>query len=364
MDSTLDDALMRLSDSERNAVLLRYMQELTVEEISEALGISPLAAQKRASRGIERLRKYFAKAGQALTLAALATLVTENLCEAAPPSVVDSAIYTASFTTVPNAHILTLCEGAIKQMVLVKMKIAACYVLGSAMMLSGTAYGVSRVQQAKASEAIVLASAANSDLMITESVEYDDSKSPKSSPIRKDTTTVYVSGNKMKVVLPNQIDLFDGDANTDTILQPQFKRASVIPIKAPSMLSSLFASIHPPKVTIKEMGAKSRFWGYQADLVKYTNESSQEKIDGYFWRCNDIKGAASLLRDEEYSKIYAIFGSRKDLGIVMKSSYNRFMPSNAEPEVWKTKVTFISNAPIPASTFEIPVGYKVTVLDH
>ena len=58
----LDDALARLSGPERDAVLLRYVEEMTLHEVGAALGITAAAAHKRISRALDRLRAASAEA--------------------------------------------------------------------------------------------------------------------------------------------------------------------------------------------------------------------------------------------------------------------------------------------------------------
>jgi RNA polymerase sigma factor (sigma-70 family) len=146
-ESMLDDALSALCDQERNAVLLRYLQELSVDETASALGISQQAAQKRASRGLEHLRKFFAKSGSVLTLAAIAVLISEKLSQAAPEHSLNLALNIAS-GAIHNARIITLSQGALKQMVIIKIKIAACSIIGSALVLGTAAFGISQAQTA------------------------------------------------------------------------------------------------------------------------------------------------------------------------------------------------------------------------
>jgi RNA polymerase sigma-70 factor (ECF subfamily) len=50
-------ALSTLRPSEREALLLRFHAELSFREIAELCGIDEAAARKRASRGLDRLRK-------------------------------------------------------------------------------------------------------------------------------------------------------------------------------------------------------------------------------------------------------------------------------------------------------------------
>jgi RNA polymerase sigma factor (sigma-70 family) len=54
----ISDALYKLNSRDREAVLLRYAQGLSVSETAETLGISSPAAAKRASRGLDRLRRH------------------------------------------------------------------------------------------------------------------------------------------------------------------------------------------------------------------------------------------------------------------------------------------------------------------
>ena len=51
------DALSRITPTEREALLLRYEGDLSFKEIAQACGCDEATARKRASRGLERLRK-------------------------------------------------------------------------------------------------------------------------------------------------------------------------------------------------------------------------------------------------------------------------------------------------------------------
>ncbi len=59
----LDEALADLSDTDREALLLRFYRSLSVKEIAAALGIATAAAQKRLDRATERLRRQLARRG-------------------------------------------------------------------------------------------------------------------------------------------------------------------------------------------------------------------------------------------------------------------------------------------------------------
>jgi RNA polymerase sigma factor (sigma-70 family) len=124
----IDDGLMKLSEQDRNAVLLRYSEGLSINETAEALNVKPEAAKKRASRGIERLRKYCATHGSALSIAVIGAVLGEKSAHAAPESL--NIVNLQSFHATSGSNIHIICQGAVKQMFLAKLKIAAA-VLGS-----------------------------------------------------------------------------------------------------------------------------------------------------------------------------------------------------------------------------------------
>lgn len=55
------DALERLKPSERDALLMRYQADLEYREIGAACGIDEVAARKRVSRGLARMRELLSE---------------------------------------------------------------------------------------------------------------------------------------------------------------------------------------------------------------------------------------------------------------------------------------------------------------
>ncbi|HLP77509.1 MAG TPA: sigma-70 family RNA polymerase sigma factor, partial [Candidatus Paceibacterota bacterium] len=80
----LDVALGELSESDRDAILLRYFEKKSAPEMAELLGISAEAAQKRVNRAVDRLRDLFAKRGVAAGTSGLAAIIAANAVQAAP----------------------------------------------------------------------------------------------------------------------------------------------------------------------------------------------------------------------------------------------------------------------------------------
>ena len=80
----LDEALAKLNETDRRAVLLRYFEGRTLAEVGATLALNEEAARKRVTRGLEKLRKYFVKRGVTLTATVIASAVAANSVQAAP----------------------------------------------------------------------------------------------------------------------------------------------------------------------------------------------------------------------------------------------------------------------------------------
>ena len=84
----LDEAVNRLEDEDRQAILLRFFREKSMRDIGAALGVSEAAAKMRVGRAVERLRKQLGTGGIACTVAILGTVLAERSVEAAPAALV------------------------------------------------------------------------------------------------------------------------------------------------------------------------------------------------------------------------------------------------------------------------------------
>jgi RNA polymerase sigma factor (sigma-70 family) len=80
----LDEALGGLPAKDRDAVLLRFMQDQSHREVGAALGLGEETAKKRVQRALERLRRFFAHRGINVPVAVLAAVLTEAAAQAAP----------------------------------------------------------------------------------------------------------------------------------------------------------------------------------------------------------------------------------------------------------------------------------------
>ena len=80
----LDTALGELGESDRDALLLRYFEHKSAQEMALALGITDEAAQKRVSRAVEKLREFFSKRKITIGASGLAVLISVNAVQSAP----------------------------------------------------------------------------------------------------------------------------------------------------------------------------------------------------------------------------------------------------------------------------------------
>jgi uncharacterized protein (TIGR03435 family) len=118
----LDDAISKLGERDRNAILLRYFENKSAREMAAALRVDEPAAQKRVTRAVEKLRAFFAKGGVTLTAAAIAGAVSANSVQAAPVGLAVTVTAAAAKGAAVSASTLTLIKGALKIMAWTKMK--------------------------------------------------------------------------------------------------------------------------------------------------------------------------------------------------------------------------------------------------
>jgi RNA polymerase sigma factor (sigma-70 family) len=121
----LEDAMGRLGEKDRNAIILRFFEQKSFQEIGGAFGVSENAARKRTHFALEKLRSHFVKRGVTLTATTLAGAVSANSVQAAPAALAQTA--TAAAITkgaAASASTLTLAKGALKIMAWSKTKTA------------------------------------------------------------------------------------------------------------------------------------------------------------------------------------------------------------------------------------------------
>lgn len=127
----LDQAMERLGQSDRDAMVLRYFENKSLQEVALALGVQERAAQKRVSRALDKMRKFFCQHGLTLTAGAISAAVSNYSIQAAPVGLAKAVTSVAiAKGTVAGASTLTLLSGALKFMAWTKVKSALAAGIG------------------------------------------------------------------------------------------------------------------------------------------------------------------------------------------------------------------------------------------
>jgi RNA polymerase sigma factor (sigma-70 family) len=121
----IDEALLGLGDADRRAVVLRFLEQRSFEDVAERLGVSREAAKQRVFRAIEKLRARLAGRGVAVSAAALAALVSANAVQAAPAGLAVNTTGVAVAGLLPKSAAGAAAKGAVKLMAYAKAKAAA-----------------------------------------------------------------------------------------------------------------------------------------------------------------------------------------------------------------------------------------------
>jgi uncharacterized protein (TIGR03435 family) len=138
----LDEAMGRLGETDRNAIVLRFFENKTAQEVGAALKLTEAAAHKRVSRALEKLRKFFTKRGVDSTAATIAEIISANSIQAAPVTLAKTVTTIAvAKGASASASTLTLIKGALKIMAWTQAKITVITAVG-VLLAAGTTTAV------------------------------------------------------------------------------------------------------------------------------------------------------------------------------------------------------------------------------
>jgi len=163
LSPVLDEAMARLRDHDRDALVLRFFENKSMKEVAESLRLDERAAQKRVQRALEKLRGLFARRGLSLSVAVIASTVAANSVSAAPAPVIAFATSAgAAQATTPSAN--AIVQGALRAMVWAKLKFS--FAVGAAMLMVGAVATLAVAQLANQPEPVPLTRAATSGPII------------------------------------------------------------------------------------------------------------------------------------------------------------------------------------------------------
>jgi RNA polymerase sigma factor (sigma-70 family) len=197
----LDEALARLAESDRQALLLRYFENKSLAEVGTAMGAGEDTARKRVSRALEKLRKIFAKRGVASTTAIISGTISANSVQAAPAGMATTIAATAVKGSAGAVSTLTLVKGTLKIMTYAKIKFAVSI-----------------------AAAVVLAAGVANVAISSVTVPVD-----RTSPGEATAQETKFANNVMKSIANEDYQAFiaDGDRGMKSIKETQFKALSV-----------------------------------------------------------------------------------------------------------------------------------------
>ena len=130
----LEEAMARLRDHDRDALVLRFFENKSIKDIANTLGLEEGAAQKRVHRALEKLRGAFSRRGITLSAALISSAIAANSVHAAPATVNVLAVAAASRNASQSTD--PIIRGVFKAMVWAKLKFAVS--VGAAALLLGT----------------------------------------------------------------------------------------------------------------------------------------------------------------------------------------------------------------------------------
>lgn len=135
----LEGALEELPAEDRDALVLRFLDNRQLREVGVELGISEEAARKRVSRALDKLRGIFGKRGVALTTGLLTTALAAQAGAAAPAGL-GATIVASALTGLTAASATALAtQTTATTMSLYNLK-AVTAILGAAAVTGTTTY--------------------------------------------------------------------------------------------------------------------------------------------------------------------------------------------------------------------------------
>jgi RNA polymerase sigma factor (sigma-70 family) len=132
LEPCLDEAIERLPASDRQLIILRFIDGLKFREVGEKIGKTEEACRKQMGRALDRLSKVLSSQGTVISAAAIATGLAGQLAKAAPPQLTQSLFQTAlsgaasiSKTTLITNTLQTMTYSTLKTTVVMAVIFAA-----------------------------------------------------------------------------------------------------------------------------------------------------------------------------------------------------------------------------------------------
>ena len=140
IEPLLDEALENLAERDRDAIILRFFEQMPLKQVAGKLGISEDGAQKRVSRALEKLRLFFARQGRTISIGAISSALAANCVQAAPAAVAASV---CALAVAPGAltgsFVAAVSHATIRAIAHARLRLFAIHAGSLAVLLGGAA---------------------------------------------------------------------------------------------------------------------------------------------------------------------------------------------------------------------------------
>jgi len=140
----LDGAMAQLSEGDRSALALKYLEGKSTVEAAAMLGISEPAAAKRITRAVDRLRKLLVRKKAIAPAVPLAVILEQIPRASAPGHLAISAAAAATTAAAATPTGAAIANGVIHLMAWNKI-IAAMVLIGSLVAVTGVGFGTMKL---------------------------------------------------------------------------------------------------------------------------------------------------------------------------------------------------------------------------
>ena len=153
----LDAALASLRDKDRRAVVLRYLQGRSIEEVAAITGATPNAAKQRLHRAVDRMRAFFRTRGITnVSTAMLGPILLRHAVHAAPPGLAKGIAAVGFSAAGASASGVAIAKGVVVAMAWTKAKVAVVAGASFLLLAGGTAVVVKAIHRPPAEQMMVL----------------------------------------------------------------------------------------------------------------------------------------------------------------------------------------------------------------
>jgi RNA polymerase sigma factor (sigma-70 family) len=133
-EGELDGALASLRETDRKAILLRFYEHKSFDEIAAILGTAEEAARKRVSRAVEKLRGHFGVSQRTLPEAMITYFLYHKMAAPAPVEFANSVATIAMSPTMASASVDAMASQIAYHMAVVQAKWVATSVAAAVLL--------------------------------------------------------------------------------------------------------------------------------------------------------------------------------------------------------------------------------------